>query len=73
MEEGKGEFLLSRNLRDVSQKHKLSAVVVGTYRESFNGIYVSAHITNPADSNVLSSCELGLIMDRATLADLTRK
>ena len=31
VEEGKGEFLLSRDLKDISLNHKASAVVVGTY------------------------------------------
>ncbi len=42
MQEGKGEFLLSRDLRQVSKNHNASAVVVGTYGEALYGIYISA-------------------------------
>src|SRR5574341_65433 len=41
MEEGKGEFILSRDLREVSKNYNAVAVVVGTYGKSANGIYVS--------------------------------
>jgi TolB-like protein len=57
MEEGRGEFLLSRDLKTVSQNHNASAVVVGTYGRAHNGLYVSARIVNPADSFIMSSCD----------------
>jgi len=57
MEEGRGEFLLSRDLHSVSKKHNAAAVVVGTYGRANGGIYVSARIINPADSEVISSCD----------------
>lgn len=72
MEEGKGEFLLSRDLREVSKTHNASAVVVGTYGESARGIYVSARIINPSDSTVISYCDYGLVLPPGTLAALTR-
>ena len=50
VEQGKGEFLLSRDLKDVSQNHNASAVVVGTYGCSRDKIYVSVRIVNPKNS-----------------------
>jgi TolB-like protein len=64
MEETKGEFLLSRDLRQVSTNHNASAVVVGTYGEALYGIYISARIINPADSTIISSCDYGLALRR---------
>ncbi|TLD41870.1 MAG: hypothetical protein JETT_1887 [Candidatus Jettenia ecosi] len=72
MEEGKGEFLLSRDLQAVSKNHNASAVVVGTYGESARGIYISARIINLSDSTVISSCDYGLVFPQSTLAVLTR-
>jgi TolB-like protein len=72
MEEGKGEFLLSRDLRDVSKKYNAAAVVVGTYGESVNGVYVSVRIINPSDSTVISSCDYGVMMGDRALSTLTR-
>jgi TolB-like protein len=66
MQEGKGEFLLSRDLREVSKKHNASAVVVGTYGEALYGVYVSARVINPADSTIISSCDYGLALGRGS-------
>lgn len=58
MEEGKGEFLLSRDLRDVSKNQNSTAVVVGTYGSFPNGeVSVSARIVSPTDSTIISSCD----------------
>jgi len=64
MQEGKGEFLLSRDLRKVSKNHNASAVVVGTYGDALYGIYISARIINPADSTIISSCDYGVALGR---------
>jgi TolB-like protein len=60
MQEGEGEFLLSRDLRTISEKHNASAVVVGTYGEVYKEMYVSARIINPSNSLLISSCDFGL-------------
>ncbi|MDA3916335.1 MAG: FlgO family outer membrane protein [Deltaproteobacteria bacterium] len=52
--EGKGEFLLSRNLKDISLDHNVSAVVVGTYTPAYDKIYVSTRIIDPK-SNIIRS------------------
>ncbi len=64
MQEGRGEFLLSRDLREVSKDHNASAVVVGTYGQALYGTYISARIINPADSTIISSCDYGLALGR---------
>ena len=58
--ENKGEFLLSRNLQDISRSHNASAVVVGTYAKGYQKVYVTARIVNPATSVILSSCDYEL-------------
>lgn len=63
MQESEGEFLLSRDLRAISEKHDASAVVVGTYGKAYNEIYVSARIINPSNSLIVSSCDLSLPLD----------
>lgn len=60
MQEGEGEFLLSRDLRTISEKHNASAIVVGTYGEVYKEMYVSARIINPSNSLLVSSCDFGL-------------
>ena len=58
MEEGKGEFLLSRDLREVSSVYNASAVVVGTYGEGLGKLYVSARIVRPSDNVVISAADV---------------
>ncbi len=59
-QENKGEFLLSRNIKDISLTHKASVVVVGTYAKGHDKVYVSARMINPIDSVILSSCDYEL-------------
>ncbi len=60
VQEGKGEFLLSRDLQHLSKNYNASAVVVGTFAETLGRIYVSARIVKPSDSIVISSYDLGI-------------
>lgn len=57
MEEGKGEFLLSRDIEEVSLAHNASVVVVGTYARSKDRVYISTRMVTPSDSVVLASCD----------------
>ena len=63
VEEGKGEFLLSREIKDLSLNHSASAVVVGTYARSRDKIYVSTRIVAPEDSVILASADYGIPAD----------
>jgi TolB-like protein len=60
--EGKGEFMLSRDLREISRTYNASAVVVGTYAEGGNRLYVSARIVRPADNLILAAADAGIPM-----------
>lgn len=59
----KGEFLLSRDLRQITRSHNAAAVIVGTYGRSLDRIYVSARIVDPTSSVVLAACDFGIPMD----------
>jgi TolB-like protein len=50
-----GEFLLSRELTEISAKHRAQAVVVGTYAVASKKVYLTARIINVSDGRVLSS------------------
>jgi len=62
MAERKGEFLLSRDLREVSRNHNAAAVVVGVYGEGFDQVYVSSRIVRPSDNVVIASCDTSIPM-----------
>ena len=54
IQEGEGEFALSRELERLKQTHNLAGIVVGTYTASSERIYLNARIIDPATSMVIS-------------------
>jgi TolB-like protein len=50
-----GEFLLSRELAEISTKHRAQAVVVGTYAVASKKVYLTTRVINVSDGRVLSS------------------
>ncbi|MFA5252360.1 MAG: FlgO family outer membrane protein [Phycisphaerae bacterium] len=53
--EGSGEMLLSREISEISDKHRAQAVVVGTYAVAAKKVYLTARVINVSDGRVLSS------------------
>jgi TolB-like protein len=70
--EGKGELMLSRDLREISKTHNASAVVVGTYADGRDRLYVSARIVRPTDNIVVSSYDYGIPMGTNTMNVMLR-
>ncbi|MBU2548731.1 MAG: hypothetical protein KKB20_09995 [Proteobacteria bacterium] len=52
-----GEFLLSRDLKEISNDHQANTVVVGTYGGTRDQLYVSVRIVRTTDSVIVSSCD----------------
>jgi TolB-like protein len=50
-----GELLLSRELAEISTKHRAQAVVVGTYAVASKKVYLTTRVINVSDGRVLSS------------------
>lgn len=69
IKEGKGEFMLSRDVREIGREHDAAAVVVGAYGEVADRTYASARIVGAQDSVVLSSCDYSVSKRRAPSAD----
>jgi TolB-like protein len=59
-----GEFLLTREVRELASNQNASAVLVGTYAESGPVVFVSLKLVNPANSIVLSSYDYALPADQ---------
>jgi TolB-like protein len=70
--EGKGEFMLSRDLREISRAYNASAVVVGTYAEGGNRLYVSARIVRPADNLIIAAADSGIPMGTNAMSIVLR-
>jgi TolB-like protein len=64
IKEGSGEFLLSRELSEISTKHNASAVVVGTYAFASDRVYLTVRVVNAADSAILASYDYNIPMTR---------
>jgi TolB-like protein len=59
-----GEFLLSREVRNLSSEHDAQAVIVGTYAIGSREVYITARLVRAADSIVLASHDYTLPCDR---------
>lgn len=64
MKRNEGEFLLTREIKDVATAHKAQAVVVGTYAESSTLVYVSLKLVDPANSLILAAYDYALPLDK---------
>ncbi len=50
-----GEFLLSREISEISTEHDAQAVLVATYAVGENNVFVTARLIRTADSVILAS------------------
>lgn len=66
--EGKGELMLSREVKDLSQEYKVQAVVVGTYAASADRVFLNMKIVRPTDNRVLAAQDVAVIADEQVLA-----
>lgn len=64
MKRNEGEFLLTREIKEVASAHKAQAVVVGTYAESATMVYVNLKLVSPANSMILAAYDYALPLDR---------
>ena len=56
MSEERGEMLLSREIKEISQRQNASAVLVGTYADAgSSGVYVTLKLVRAHDAKVLSA------------------
>lgn len=66
--EGKGELLLSREIKDLSTAHNVQAVVVGTYALAGEKIFLNIKVVRPLDNRVLAAYDLAMDIDASTRA-----
>ncbi len=63
-----GEFMLSRELKDISRTHHAQAVIVGTYAIGETRVYVTAKVINADSGVVISAHDYSLPIDKDTNA-----
>lgn len=66
--EGKGELLLSREVKDISAAHNVQAVVVGTYVVAGEKLFLNMKVVRPLDNRVLAAHDLAIDIDATTRA-----
>lgn len=64
MKRNEGEFMLTREIKEVASAHRAQAVIVGTYAESSTLIYVSLKVVDPGRSMILAAYDYALPMDK---------
>lgn len=67
IEEHKGEFLLTRDLRELAGKQRAQAVVVGTYTMANRVMYLSVRLVAPGNQSIRAVYEDKLYLDENTL------
>jgi TolB-like protein len=63
-----GEFMLSREVRNLSRLHNAAAVIAGTYAVGRNNVYVSARLIRAADNLIIASYDYALPLGPDTKA-----
>ena len=66
IEEGKGEFLLSREVMSLGETRGAHAVLVGTYAVSKNFIFISVRVVRTEDNSVVAGYDYELPNDSTT-------
>jgi TolB-like protein len=72
IKEGSGEFLLSREMAEISTKHRAQAVVVGSYAVASSRVYLTARIINVRNGGVLASYDYNIPIGRNTFKMLLK-
>ena len=60
IKERKGEFLLSREIKKISEAHSSGYVIVGTYTVAERSIYICARIVNTTDNSIVTGYDYQL-------------
>jgi hypothetical protein len=60
--------MLSRNLTEIETTQNAQAIFLGTYSYSNRIMYISARLIDPVSSNIISSVDYRLVMDKNILA-----
>lgn len=64
MKRTQGELMLSREIKDVAQSYNAQAVIVGTYSESSNLVFINLKVVRPDDNVILAVQDYVLPLDK---------
>ncbi|MCC5903599.1 MAG: hypothetical protein JJT87_16930 [Halomonas sp.] len=66
IEENVGELILSRQVQRLSAQHNARSILMGTYAQGQDYLYVSARVVRAGDAMVLSSADFRLPLNNNT-------
>ena len=72
MKRNDGEFLLTREIRDLARSHNAQALVVGTYAEASDRIFVSLKMIEAEGSRVIGAVDYSVDKDSVVRSLLGR-
>lgn len=64
----KGEIVLSRDVKDLASEHKARAILVGTYAEAIDEVYITLKLLEAATGRVMMAHNYALPLDKDNLA-----
>lgn len=64
VQEGTGELLLSREIKDIARSHSATMVLVGTYSTAASLTYISLKLVRTEDSRIIRAHDYALPNDR---------
>ena len=66
MARDQGELMLTREIRDIASSHNAQAVIVGTYAQSSDLVFVNLKVIQPETNVVLAVHDYALPLDNMT-------
>lgn len=66
IEENVGELILSRQVQRLSSQHNARSILMGTYAQGLDYVYISARIVRSGDAMVLGSADFRLPLNNNT-------
>ena len=57
MEQTQGELILTREIKNLATSQNAQAVIVGTYAQSKNNVFVNLKVVNPNNNVVMAVCD----------------
>lgn len=73
MKRHEGEFLLTREVRDLVRSHKAQAMIVGTYAEASDRIFISLKVIEAEGNRIIGAVDYSVFKDEVVRSMLLKK
>lgn len=72
MKRHEGEFLLTREIKELARSHNAQALVIGTYVEASDRVFVSLKVIEAEGSRIIGAVDYAIIKDEVVRSLLAR-